>query len=699
MKKAAKFFNRELSWIEFNKRVLAQAEAIDVPLLERLKFLAITAGNLDEFFMVRIGGLQTLVANSIASRDPSGLTPNKQLTKVLSSVREHMAEQYRVFAELEDHLASEGIVRLGQDSDAVEDLSAGQIFEKDIFPVLSPIAIGGNDDSPLIAGRLMHCCVRLQTAGANKAFRWAVIPLPRPLSRFVNVSSSDCLQYILLEDLVARNAASFFQNEKVVEVVPFRISRNADMIVREDLAADLLTSMEAVIDARKRSDCVRLEIAATASRETRRFLAELSGAGESEIFDVAGPLDLSAFMQLRDARGFDHLRYETRLPIVPASIPTTADIFAILDKRNVVLHHPYDSFEPVVRFVEQAADNPDVIAIKQILYRTSRRSPIVAALKRAAENGKYVTVLVELKARFDEERNIGWARELEDSGVQVIYGVKGFKTHAKLCLVVKRTENGVKRYIHAGTGNYNEITAQLYTDVSFLTASEDLAADASAFFNVITARTEPVNFRRISMSPLNLREKILESIETEIERSKQGHRARIVAKMNSLVDPMIIEALYRASAAGVETKLIVRGICCLVPGQSGLSENISVISVVDRLLEHSRVFMFLNGGDTRIFISSADWMPRNLDKRLELLVPIEDKQAIAKLSATLETVLDDNSSSWTLNPDGSYTRRSLSGKEKPHRCQETFFRAAVVEENRAKKLKRTIFEPHRKDTV
>ncbi|MGH7128843.1 MAG: polyphosphate kinase 1, partial [Planctomycetaceae bacterium] len=454
-----------------------------------------------------------------------------------------------------------------------------------------------------------------------------VIPFGPAANRFITLPSEGGYAFLLLEDVVRQFVQRFFPGEDVVECVPFRITRNAEFSIREDAAGDLLSEMEEVLDARKLSDCARLEIAQDATPATLSFLQETLDVGDRDTYRLSGPLDLAAFMRLTDVRGYDHLKYPPWPPQPSPQVDLTQSLFETISQRDVLLYHPFESFEPVQRLIEEAAADPDVLAIKQTLYRTSRNSPIVAALAKAAENGKSVAVVVELKARFDEARNIEWAKSLEQSGVQVIYGVKGLKTHAKTCIIVRREPHGIQRYVHFGTGNYNEITARLYTDASFITSNDELAADAVSFFNAITGYSQPQPFHRIDVAPIGLRERLLEMINTETERRRHGQPAQILAKLNALVDPTMIDALYEASQAGVEIKLNVRGVCCLRPGVKGLSDHIQVVSVIDRYLEHSRIFYFHHGGDRRVYLSSADWMPRNLDRRIELLVPVDDPAA------------------------------------------------------------------------
>jgi len=607
--------------------------------------------------------------------------------------------QYECYlGELEPALSAAGIRRVREpDLNQRQRDGVTKLFESDIRLILTPMAVGGADDFPLLVNQSLGVCVRLAPAAAEpNAPRFAVIPLGQVVRRFVTLPSEGGYAFTMLEDVVAMLIDRFFPGEDVLECVPFRLTRNADMGLREDQAFDLLAQMEELLDARKESDCVRLEIADHASPELLGFLRDALSLGEGDVFAVPGPLDLSALRQLADLAGFDDLRYPPWPPQPSPGVDPTVPMFDVLAHRDLLLYHPYDSFEPVVRLIEEAARDPDVLAIKQILYRTSRDSPVVAALARAAEQGKYVTAVVELKARFDEARNIEWARSLEQAGVQVIYGIKGFKTHAKVCIIVRREPQGIQRYLHLGTGNYNEQTARLYSDVSFMTANEELAADATNFFNAISGYSQPQRFRKIEAAPIGLRERLVEMIESETHRKQQGQKAQIAAKLNSLVDPQIIDALYAASQAGVKVRLNVRGICCLRPGVPGLSENISVVSIVDRYLEHARILYFYHGGDERVFISSADWMPRNLDRRIELLVPVEDPASQKRLIAILETHLQDTVKARQLTADGVYEPVKPRGRRKPFRSQEELYRQACEAVKEEEQLKRTAFETHRK---
>ncbi len=695
---AAKYLNREVSWLEFNRRVLAEAQEAAVPLLERLKFLAITASNLDEFFMVRVGSLQMLLAQGSTTLDPSGLTPEQQLHAISKRTHDITVEQYACFLqELEPKLAESGMRRRrATDLNPRQIKLVEQLVDGELSSVLTPMAVTSSDDFPLLANQTLNVCVQLAPAAGDAAQRprFAIIPLGKTTSRFVTLPSDGGHEFMLVEDVIGLFVERFFPGEPIRECVPFRITRNADLSVREDLAADLLAEMEEVLEARRTAACVRLEISDQASAPLREFLQQALQVQEDSVYVLPGPLDLSAFMQLTDRSGFEQLRYESWPPQPSPNVDLGSSMFQVLQRQDLMLFHPYESFEPVLRLLEEAADDPDVLAIKQVLYRTSRNSPFVAALQRAAEMGKSVTAIVELKARFDEARNIEWARSLELAGAQVIYGVKRLKTHAKCLVIVRREPHGIVRYVHFGTGNYNEITARLYSDVSFLTSNDEFGADATSFFNAITGYSQPQKFRKIEMAPLGLRPKLLEMIEAETQRKRQGQNAAIIAKLNSLVDPPIIDALYEASKAGVKIKLNIRGICCLRPGVKGLSENISVVSIVDRFLEHGRMFYFYHGGDERVFISSADWMPRNLDRRVELLVPIEDKACRSRLTSILETYFDDNVKARKLQPDGSYSRVK-PGKSAPRRAQEVLFQETCEIGRLAESSRRTVFEPHR----
>ncbi|MBP89448.1 MAG: polyphosphate kinase 1 [Planctomycetaceae bacterium] len=690
-----RFVNRELSWLEFNQRVLDEACDTNTPLLERLKFLAITDSNLDEFFMVRVGGLQILAEQGATKTDPTGMTPAEQLVAIHERASRMTADQYACFMDdIEPALAEHGIQRLRPDDMSErQSKAAAQVFLSDIYPILSPIATTSADDFPRLVNHTLNVCTRLAPVDGESEPRFAVIPFGVSARRFVTLYADGGYAYTLLEDAVDMFADRFFPGEVVEECVPFRITRNADIAVRDDTASDLLADMRDLLDARKRSDCVRLQIAEEASDETLAFLQETLEVVDEDVHRLPGPLALSDFMKLTDLNGFDALKREPWPPQPPPEINPSMSMFDVISQRDVLLCHPYDSFDPVVRLIEEAAGDPDVLAIKQTLYRTSRNSPIVRALARAAQLGKYVTVIVELKARFDEARNIEWARHLEQADVQVIYGVKGLKTHAKMCLIVRREPHGVRRYLHIGTGNYNEATARIYSDICLMTCDDELGADATTFFNAITGYSQPKRYRKLAAAPTGLRDRLLEMIEAETKRKQQGQKAHIVAKVNSLVDPKIINALYAASQAGVTVKLNIRGICCLRPGVSGLSENIEAVSIIDRFLEHARIFYFYHGGDERVFISSADWMPRSLDRRVELLTPVEDIACQRRLIMILDTYFRDTRRARKLLPDGGYQAAQYEGEGVS--SQEVLYREACEAVKAAKQSHPTMFEPHR----
>lgn len=704
-----RYFNRELSWLEFNQRVLNEARDLSNPLLERVKFLAITASNLDEFFMVRVGGLQMLHQAGSSATDPTGLSVAQQLEAIRQRTRRMVGDQYECLVELEDLLSELGIRRLTPKTlNEVQRKGLESNYTDEVVSVHAPMS-ADESHMPHLQGGTLHVCVRLQGQGLGKVQatedegeqgeRFVVIPLSSNLPRLLVLPSERGCEFLMLEDAIYLMLDRFFPGDHILDCVPFRITRNADMGVREDSAEDLMSGMEEVLLERKWSDCVRLELDSRASSEVRQFLASGLEVESEEIYDIPGPLNLSALMSLTSLHGFESAKAEPWTPQISPHLQASENIFKVLSQRSILLYHPYESFEPVLRLLEQAAVDPDVLAIKQTLYRTSKDSPIIKALARAAENGKNVTALVELKARFDEQRNIDWARRLESAGVHVIHGVKGLKTHAKLCIVVRREPHGVQRYVHFGTGNYNEITARIYSDVSYLTADDDLGADAISFFNAISGYSEPLPFRRIEAAPLGLRDKLLELIDIEINRKQEGMQASITAKLNSLVDPTLIDALYAASQAGVEVKLNIRGICCLKPGVPGLSENIHVVSIVDRFLEHARIFHFHHGGDDLVYISSADWMQRNLDKRIELLTPIDDAESRRRLIDILETYFRDNVKARVLMTDGSFVRvRELAGSKGRNqpimRSQLELWRKATEASSQVEQQRLTRFEPH-----
>ena len=702
MPEMPKFLDRELSWLEFNQRVLDRALDERTPLMERLKFLAITGSNLDEFYRVRVGTLKIVLRRGITRVSLSGLNPAEQLAAVQMRAAKMFTDQYACLRELEPLLASEGLRRVTSEGlSGTQQRILRQVFEKEILSVLTPTALVG-ESFPHLPNELVHLLVRLRPENPREfegmleedGTRYAIVPAAHILTRFFSVPTEQGFAYILVEDLVKHFISELFPGDKIEECVPFRCLRNAEVELQEFSPAGLAWEMEETLQGRSEADWVRLEVAAEASDTLVTDLTRALNLDAADVHRLDGPLDLGSFMELSGRQGFDKLKFEPWPSVIPPQVPSEELMFDILSDRDVLLYHPYDSYDPVVRFLEEAAEDADVLAIKQTLYRVSRDSRIVQALIRAVENGKHVTVLVELKARFDEARNLRQAAELERSGAHVIWGVKGYKTHAKVCIVVRREPHGIQRYVHFGTGNYNETTSRIYSDVSLLTANEDLGADAVAFFNAIAGYSHPQNYRRLEAAPIGLREALLDMIRGETQRAKARQPARILAKVNALVDPQIIEALYEASQAGVEIKLNIRGICCLRPGVPGLSENIEVLSIVDRFLEHARILYFHHGGAERMFISSADWMQRNLDQRQELLVPVDDPASRRRMMSILETCLADNVSSSRLLPDGRYERRT-PGDSPSRRAQEELYQAARRALRSDQRRQRTRFEPHR----
>lgn len=691
-----KYINRELSWLEFNQRVLEEARRPGVPLLERLKFLAISASNLDEFFMVRVGGLQLMRKAGRRRRDPSGMTPVQQLRAISKRAHEMVQEQYTLYqSELQPQLALEGIERVRPHEYTTDQQRFIQhFFEEELFAIVTPTGLAAGKPFPLLKNLGLSVIVRLAPKEAGDADDYAILPLSPPLNRFLTMPADSGYRYMLLEDVMSVFAARWFPGRKVRECATIRIARNADMSVREDEAFDLLTGMQGVLNERRHSACVRLEIEDKASTGLLTHLRKTLDLATQDIYRIPGPLNLKDFMFMAFMEGFGALRDDAWPPQVPAMVDPRSSMFEQIAARDLLVCHPYDSFEPVVRFIEEASADPDVLAIKQILYRTSSDSPIVEALARAAESGKNVTALVELKARFDEERNIYWAQRLEERGVQVIHGVRGLKTHAKICIVVRREAHGLVRYMHFGTGNYNESTARLYSDVGVFTCNPAFGQDAASFFNAICGYSEPPAFLNLVMAPMGIRLSLLEHIDAEIERCRQGDKARIMLKANALVDQQIIERLYAASAAGVKVLLNIRGICCLRAGVPGLSENIRVVSIIDRFLEHARIYNFRHGGREKVFISSADLMPRNLDKRVELLVPIDDAFCRKKALSILKTYFKDATNSWILTEDNTWMAPEAN-PTKAFRSQKKLYDKACERAQEAQHQRRTRFEPHR----
>ncbi|MEI8206630.1 MAG: polyphosphate kinase 1 [Kiritimatiellales bacterium] len=696
--KQKKFFNRELSWLDFNQRVLDEATNPQNPLLERLKFLAITAANLDEFFMVRVGGLQLVRKAGKRQTDAAGLTPKMQLDAIQKRVRQMIGEQYDCYKnELEPALSKGGIQRIQPETlNGEQENILSRLFTEEIFPVITPVALRDGSSCPAIQNLGLYMLVSLASETGGQKKRYAVLPLGQPFGRFTVLPSENGYAFILIEDVIKKYLGRWFTGLNVLECAVFRITRNADIAMREDEASDLLSGMTSILEERRWSNCVRIEIESSASRAAQQFLCTLLETDPSDVFRIDGLLSLKDFMPLSRIEGFSALKGKGWYPQSSPKIDRQRTMFDQIAEKNILLYHPYESFDPVVRLIEEAAEDPSVLAIKQVLYRTSSDSPIITALEEAAEAGKSVTALVELKARFEEERNINRAQRLEQAGVQVVYGVQSLKTHAKVCLIIRREPQGVVRYVHYGTGNYNDTTAKLYSDISFMSRDDDLGADASAFFNAVCGYSQPAGLCKVFMAPLGIRERLVELIDGEIERSRQGHKALILLKMNSLVDEALIEKLYEASRSGVRIKLNVRGICCLRPGVPGLSKNITVTSIVGRYLEHARIFYFYRGGEENVFISSADWMPRNLDRRVELMIPVEDRSSRRRLIEIIKTHCDDTVKSWSLLCDGTYVRTaSLPGKKKKVNSQQFFYEQAYRAVRKAAQSNRTTLLPLR----
>jgi polyphosphate kinase len=692
------FFNRELSWLEFNQRVLDEAADAAIPLLERLKFLAITASNLDEFCMVRVGGLKLLVAEKIRRQDPAGLTPRKQLDAITGRIRKMVEDQYGLWHKIADALEENDLV-VQESIDALTSEQRNWLareFSENIFPLLSPVSV--NEEKPFRpAGLLLHCAALLDPPAPGEKPRLAFIPLGPQIPRFIRIpEASGRALFVPVEQVVAWQIGTFFEGQSVRECTAFRVTRNADIELREDLSSDLLVGMQDLLDDRRETACIRLEIPQTASRNLLNALSRHVGLDQADVYFITGPVELRAMMALVRTDGFDALRDEAWDPVASPDVDLKEPLLPQIAEHDILLVHPYESFDPVVKFVEDAAGDPQVLAIKQVLYRTAPQSAVVEALIRAAQVGKHVTVLIELKARFDEARNITQAQRLEMAGVHVVYGVRDLKTHAKICLVVRREPRGIVRYVHFATGNYNERTATQYGDVGLFTCQPDFGSDASDVFNAITGYSQPQKLRRLELAPFTLRATLLTLIANETERARNKEKAQITLKMNSLSDEAVIRALYAAAQAGVKVRLNIRGVCCLKPGIPGLSTNITVVSIVDRFLEHARIFCFRDGGRNLLFIASADAMPRNLDKRIELMVPVLDPRCREKLLRTLNIYFTDNRKAHILLPDGTYQRVAPRNREAPVRSQDRLF-ADIQEMSRLKaQTQPTMLEPYHK---
>ena len=699
--------NRELSWLSFNRRVLEEAVDPNNPLLEKLKFLAITSSNLDEFFMVRVAGLKHQQERDAEQRDNANMTADEQLAAISEKTHALVARQYRYLKEILADLDREGL-RFIDPSEAGEAQLRWltEYFEREIFPVVTPMAVDSSHPFPFLASKSLNVALLLEKNEKGEEVdeddvdvKTAIVPVPSVLPRIIalpkEASHPGKREFVLLENVIRHFGGRFFIGYDLLEAGAFRITRDADLELDEEDARSLVAEVERQLKKRKKGDAVRLEYAAGASRFLLRFMASLTNLEKEDLYAIDGPIDLTVYFAFCGLKGYDRLRYPEAHPHLPQSQIALGDgnIFDMIRQNDLLIHLPYESFDAsVVKFVSEAARDPAVLAIKQTLYRVSSSSPIIQALEYAAQNGKQVTVLMEVKARFDEANNIRMARRLEKAGAHVIYGLVGLKTHSKCTLVIRREKDGIRRYVHVATGNYNASTAKLYTDLGILTCNDFFGADASAFFNLLSGYSDPPMWNSFIVAPLNLRRRCTEFIEREIRHAKNGEEAHLIAKMNSLLDKEIIEKLYEASQAGVKIELIVRGICVLIPGIPGLSENITVRSIVGRFLEHSRVFWFANGGREELYIGSADWMPRNLNDRVELMVPVEDPVLRARIKEMVDTELSDNQKAHIMQPDGSWKKEIA--QENKINAQDIFQHAAEERDQEEKMTLHQKMEPY-----
>lgn len=649
------FVNRELSWLKFNLRVLREAGVKTTPVLERLKFVSIAASNLDEFFMVRVAGLYDQFENGINKRDAAGLTVAEQLQEIAKSAHAMTKLSYQYLFSLIKELVNYGVeIKRVRELSPVGKAWVEEYYSDIVYPVLTPMAVDASRPFPFLANKTLNLAVDLINPEGDRSLGF--VQVPSVLPRMIEVLGETNRSFVFLEEIIMEHCEDLFRGCKIINVLAFRITRDSDLDVDEEDTEDLLKEIEKSLRKRKRGAAVRLEINKCPDPRIKDFLAASLDLTEREVYEITGPLDGTCFFKFLGMPGMERLQYSAFVPQKPLELDEEKNIFEAIKEQDILLHHPYESFEPVVNLIRTAAEDPQVLAIKQTLYRVSGNSPIVAALARAAENGKQVSVLVELKARFDEENNIIWARSLEQAGCHVIYGLVGLKTHAKIVLIVRKEPDGIKRYVHLGTGNYNDNTAKLYTDMGILTANDLFGSDASAFFNLLSGYSQPPTWNKLVMAPIGLRKKIYALVDNEIEQVKKGHKGHIIAKMNSLIDKEVIQKLYEASIGGVEVELIIRGICGLRPGIPGISDNITVRSIVGRQLEHSRIFYFANGGNEQIYLSSADWMPRNLNDRVELFFPVESEKHVARIKQILDLCLKDNMGAHLLQTNGHYRR-------------------------------------------
>ena len=677
------FTNRELSWLKFNIRVLNEAEDDDVKLFERLKFLSITSSNLDEFFMVRIASLKDMVDADYKKKDISGMSAEKQLGILTKETHDFVKNQYEVYNKsLVPLLKKENlhIISHGDELDANEKKFIDEYFDEFVYPVLTPMAVDASRPFPLVRNKTLNIAALIRKRKEENSKKkkkdvylgnvdadldFAMVQVPSVLPRIVEIPCEfEERKIIYLEDIIEKNIDKLFLNYEVISAATFRVMRNAEFKLDEDDASDLLEEIKKKLKKRQWGEAIRLEAEERMDASLLNFLKSELNVDEEDIFKINGPLDLTVLMKIYSLEGFERLKDKKHVPVMNQRFIDCEDIFEEIKKKDILLSHPYESFDPVIDFVSKAAADKNVLAIKQTLYRVSGNSPIIKALANAADNGKQVTVLVELKARFDEENNINWARMLEKAGCHVIYGLVGLKTHSKITLVVRREEDGIRRYVHLGTGNYNDSTAKLYTDLGMFTARESYGEDATAVFNMLSGYSEPPFWKRYVVAPLWMKDIFLKKISQCEEAAGRGSEVRIIAKMNSLSDKDIICALYSASCAGVKIDLIVRGICCLKVGIKGVSENITVRSIVGTFLEHARIFDFRIDGEEEIFLGSADWMNRNLEKRVEIVFPVADEDIIKSIKHYLDVELEDNVKASILLPDGRYEKVERGGSAK-----------------------------------
>jgi polyphosphate kinase len=679
------YISRELSWLQFNKRVLQQALRSDFPLAERLRFLAIVSSNLDEFFMIRVAGLMNQKSAGIRKKDISGLTPAQHLSKISEEAHKIVAAQNEAVNAALEEAAGHDVHLLRQSRwNAEEQSYLKRYFKNELMPVLTPLAMNHLNPPPTLPGRQIYVAINfIPIKGQKNQKQVIVIPVPQSLPRLVRITGAGGVHLALLEDIIADNAELLCPAGHLTNITCFRITRDADISIQEDEASDLLESIEKAVVERRRRSPVRLEIYHDADSFQKKWLLTSLGLSTEDLYEITSVMDATMLYNLAVTGPLANLKFPDWPPQKPIDLLDSEDLWQTIRERDVMLFHPYESFEPVVELIRSAAEDPNVIAIKQTLYRTSGDSPIIKSLEQAAQNGKEVTVLVELKARFDEARNVNWARRLEDAGCHVIYGIAKLKTHAKALLIIRREETRIRRYVHLATGNYNDKTAKLYSDIGLFTTDSAIASDVTAFFNLLTGYSETVGWQELSIAPTDMKQKFLDLIDREVQTSTANRPGQIMAKVNSLEDRTICKALYKAGQAGVKIMLNVRGICCLRPGLKGISDNIEVRSIVDRFLEHARIFYFRNGGHDEVYLSSADWMRRNLDRRLELLFPVKDESLKKRLVDILNIYFADNTHAYILQGDGNYSPSEAKGPN--IRAQESLYReVSGTIENRSK---------------